>query len=149
MNRDLLSFGEFRENTSSCVMLSSPLHPPALPPCLSPSSNGNGQNYEALLRRGNTLIVCVTTSLPLSSPYTLTLTFLSAYRSSDRFGQFRAKGSVSNSSEMWFSIALPSNFPVGKFHYHVHLSTNRGKDVATYHHNKPVAVLFNPWHPGT
>ena len=121
----------------------------SLPPFLpSLYSSGSGHDYEVLLRRGNTLIVCVTTSLPLSSPYTLTITFLSAYRSSDRFGQFRAKGSTSNSSELWFSITLPFNFPVGKFHYHVHLSVSRGKDVATYHHNKPVAVLFNPWHPG-
>lgn len=121
---------------------------PSLPVSLFSPSSGSGQEYEALLRRGNTLIVCVTTSLPLSSPYTLTLTFLSAYRSNDRFGQFRAKGSATNSSELWFSIALPPNFPVGKFHYHVHLSLSGGKDIATYHHNKPVAVLFNPWYPG-
>ncbi|CAI8024944.1 Protein-glutamine gamma-glutamyltransferase 4 [Geodia barretti] len=106
---------------------------------------GSCTEYEALLRRGDTLIVQVLTSLPLSSPYTLTLTFISAYRSNDRFGQFRAKGSASNSSELWFSITLPPNFPVGKFHYHVHLSTNRGRDIATHHHNKAVAVLFNPW----
>ena len=109
---------------------------------------GSGSEYEALLRRGDTLIVQVTTSSPLSSSYTLTLTFISAYHSNDRFGQFRAKGSIPNSTELWFSITLPANFPVGKFHYHVHLSTNRGRDVASYHHNKPVAVLFNPWLPG-
>lgn len=114
----------------------------------NPYRRGSGTEYEALLRRGNTLIVHVTTTIPLTSSYTLTLTFISAYRSNDRFGQFRAKGSASNVSELWFSITLPSNFPVGKFHYHVHLSANRGIDVATYHHNKPVAVLFNPWLPG-
>ena len=109
---------------------------------------GSCTEYEALLRRGDTLIVQVLTSLPLSSPYTLTLTFISAYRSNDRFGQFKAKGSASNSLELWFSITLPPNFPVGKFHYHVHLSTNRGRDIATHHHNKAVAVLFNPWLSG-
>ena len=111
-------------------------------------SCGSSDEYGVLLRRGDTLIVHVTTSLPLTSPYTLTLTFISAYRSSDRFGQFRAKGSTSNASELWFSITSPSNFPVGKFHSHVHLAISRGKDVATYDHNKPVTVLFNPWHTG-
>ena len=106
------------------------------------------RDYEALLRRGNTLIVCVTTSAALHCSYTISLTFISAYCSSDRFGQFRAQGAAPHSQELWFSISLPHNFPVGKFHTHVHLSVKRGSDVATYFHHKPVAVLFNPWNPG-
>ena len=112
------------------------------------TSRFNCSEYEAVLRRGNTLIVCVTTSQPLISSYAISLTFISAYNSSDRFGQFQAQGKPPGSQELWFSITLPVNFPVGKFHTHVHLSINGGREVATLFHHKPVAVLFNPWNPG-
>ena len=106
------------------------------------------QDCEAIIRRGDTLIISVTTTIPISAPYTLTLTFLSAYHSKDRFGQFRAKGCSPNSNELWFSITLPTNFPVGKFITHTHLSVKSGTSVATHLHYKPVAVLFNPWNKG-
>ena len=112
------------------------------------TSRFNCSEYEAVLRRGNTLIVCVTTSQPLISSYAISLTFISAYNSSDRFGQFRAQGKPPGTQELWFSITLPANFPVGKFHTHVHLSVKGGREIATLYHRKPVAVLFNPWNPG-
>ena len=103
---------------------------------------------DALLRRGNTLVLKVTTSADLSCRYCVSLTFVPVFRPRERFGQFRAKGTAKDSRELWLSITIPTNFPVGKYHAHVALSLGGGAEVLTHYHHKPIVVLFNPWDPG-
>ena len=104
----------------------------------------------AIIRRGNTLILKISTSVQFSSSYTVTLTFVPVFRPQDRFGQFKAQGfSRGGSKELWLSVDVPANFPVGKFHAHLSLSLKgRPADVVTHFHPSPIVVLFNPWNPG-
>lgn len=103
---------------------------------------------EVILRRGNTLILKITTSLELSGSYVVSLTFVPVFRPRDRFGQFRATGEAKGSCELWLSIAIPCSFPVGKYHGHVSLSIKGRVEVITHFHNRAIVVLFNPWNKG-
>ena len=103
---------------------------------------------ETLTRRGNTLILKITTSVDISCPYSVSLTLIPVFRSQERFGQFQAKGVGKRARELWLSIAIPPNFPVGKYYAHVTLTLRGGLEVVTHFHHKPLAVLFNPWNPG-
>ena len=99
-----------------------------------------------LVRRGNTVVLKIVTSITLSCPYVVSLTFVPVHRPMDRFGQFRARGVACESCDLCLSITLPTNFPVGK--YHAHISLSLGGEVLTHFHHKPLVVLFNPWSPG-
>lgn len=103
---------------------------------------------EVILRRGNTLILKITTSLELSGSYVVSLTFVPVFRPRDRFGQFRATGEAKGSCELWLSIAIPCSFPVGKYHGHISLSIKGRVEVITHFHNRAIVVLFNPWNKG-
>lgn len=104
---------------------------------------------EVVLRRGDTLILKITTSLELSGSYVVSLTFVPVFRPRERFGQFRADGEAKGSCHLWLSIAIPSTFPVGKYHGHISLALQSRVEVVTYFHNKAIVVLFNPWNEGT
>ena len=105
--------------------------------------------HSALItRRGNTLVIKILTSVQLSSTYIVTLTFVPVHRPRERFGQFRARGVARESCELWLSIDLPTNFPVGKYHTHISLALGGGAEVLTYYHHQPIVVLFNPWNSG-
>lgn len=108
-----------------------------------------GSGADALLRRGNTLVLRITLSAQIACPYCVSLTFVPVFRSRDRFGQFQAKGEAKGSSELWLSITIPANFPIGKYHAHIAVALRGGAHVITYFHHKPIVVLFNPWNPGT
>lgn len=99
-----------------------------------------------IVRRGNTIVLKITTSVQLSSTYVVSLTFVSYHRPRERFGQFRARGVARQSNELWLSISLPPNFPVGK--YHTQLSLFLGGELATHFCGQAIAVLFNPWSKG-
>ncbi|KAL5489676.1 hypothetical protein EMCRGX_G018794 [Ephydatia muelleri] len=103
---------------------------------------------EALLRRGNTLVMKIVLSSALSGRYTISLTFVPSYRPRDRFGQFRAKGVAQNKSDLWLSIEIPPNFPVGKYNPHISIALESSDDVLTHFHSKFIIVLFNPWNTG-
>lgn len=103
---------------------------------------------EVILRRGNTLILKIVTSLEISNSYIVSLTFVPVFRPRDRFGQFRANGIGKGSCNLWLSIAIPCNFPIGKYHAHITLSVKGRVEVTTYFHNKAIAILFNPWNQG-
>lgn len=103
---------------------------------------------EVVLRRGNTLILKITTSLELSGSYVVSLTFVPVFRPRDRFGQFRAEGEAKGSCQLWLSIAIPPSFPVGKYHGHISLAIKGRVELVTYFHNKAVVILFNPWDEG-
>ena len=104
---------------------------------------------EVILRRGNTLILKITTSLKLSGSYVVSLTFVPVFRPRDRFGQFRADGEAKGSCHnLWLSIAIPPSFPVGKYHGHITLSIKGRVEIVTYFHNKAIVILFNPWNKG-
>ena len=104
---------------------------------------------DALLRRGNTLVLKITLTTKIACPYCVSLTFVPVFRPRDRFGQFQAKGAAKGSSELWLSITIPANFPIGKYHAHIAISLKGGAQVATYFHHKPLIILFNPWNPGS
>ena len=104
---------------------------------------------EALLRRGNTLIMKIVLSSALSGRYTISLTFVPSYRPRDRFGQFRAKGTAKKSTDLWLSIDMPPNFPVGKYNPHISIVLDDSDDILTHFHPKFIVVLFNPWNTGT
>ena len=104
---------------------------------------------EALLRRGNTLIMKIVLSSALSGRYTISLTFVPSYRPRDRFGQFCAKGVAKNKSDLWLSIEIPPNFPVGKYNPHMSIVLEANDDILTHFHPKFIIVLFNPWNTGT
>ena len=104
---------------------------------------------DALLRRGNTLILKIALTTEITCPYCVSLTFVPVFRPRDRFGQFQAKGAAKGSSELWLSITIPANFPIGKYHAHIAVSLKGGAQVATYFHHKPLIILFNPWNPGS
>lgn len=99
-----------------------------------------------LVRRGNTVVLKIVTTIELSCPYVVSLTFVPVHRPRDRFGQFRARGVAHESCDLWLSITLPANFPIGK--YHAHISLSLSGEVLTHFHHNPVVVLFNPWSPG-
>lgn len=103
---------------------------------------------EVVLRRGNTLILKITTSLELSGSYVVSLTFVPVFRPRDRFGQFRADGEAKGSCNLWLSIAIPPSFPVGKYHGHITLTIKGRVEVVTYFHNKAIVILFDPWNKG-
>lgn len=103
---------------------------------------------EAMARRGNTLILKITISADLFCTYTVSLTLVPVFRPHERFGQFQAKGVARGVQELWLSITIPPNFPVGKYHTHVILSLRGGLQVLTHFHHKSLVVLFNPWNPG-
>lgn len=103
---------------------------------------------EVILRRGNTLILKITTSLELSGSYVVSLTFVPVFRPRDRFGQFRADGEAKGTCNLWLSITIPQSFPVGKYHGHITLSVKGRVEVVTHFHNKAIAILFNPWNKG-
>lgn len=111
---------------------------------LQPKASG----VDALLRRGNTLVLRITLSAQIACPYCVSLTFVPVFRPRDRFGQFQAKGDAKGTSELWLSITVPANFPVGKYHAHIAVALRGGAHVITYFHHKPIIVLFNPWNPG-
>lgn len=118
--------------------------------CQQNSSENHTKGLEAtecevVLRRGNTLILKITTSLAVSGDYVVTLTFVPVFRPRDRFGQFRADGVAKGSQNLWLSIAIPPTFPVGKYHAHITLSVKSRVEITTYFHNKAVVILFNPW----
>ena len=103
---------------------------------------------DALLRRGNTLVLRIKLSTEIACPYCVSLTFVPVFRPRDRFGQFQAKGVAKGSSDLWLSITIPANFPVGKYHAHIAVSLTGGAQVITYFHHKPIVILFNPWNSG-
>jgi len=103
---------------------------------------------DVILRRGNTLILKITTSIAITGGYIVTLTFVPVFRPRDRFGQFRADGFSKGSDNLWLSIAIPSTFPVGKYHAHITLAVKGRVEVSTYFHNKAIVILFNPWNSG-
>ena len=103
---------------------------------------------DALLRRGNTLVLRIKLSAEISCPYCVSLTFVPVFRPRDRFGQFQAKGAAKGSSDLWLSITIPANFPIGKYHAHIAVALKGGLQVITYFHHKPIVILFNPWNPG-
>ena len=103
---------------------------------------------EVILRRGNTLILKITTSIELSGGYIVSLTFVPVFRPRDRFGQFRADGEAKGTRHLWLSIAIPSSFPVGKYHGHITLALKGRVELVTYFHNKAIVILFNPWDKG-
>jgi len=100
-----------------------------------------------MARRGNTLILKITISADLFCTYTVSLTLVPVFRPHERFGQFQAKGVARGVQELWLSITIPPNFPVGKYHTHVILSLRGGLQVLTHFHHKSLVVLFNPWNP--
>lgn len=104
---------------------------------------------DALLRRGNTLVLKITLTTEIACLYCVSLTFVPVFCPRDRFGQFQAKGAAKGSSELWLSITIPANFPIGKYHAHIAVSLKGGAQVATYFHHKPLIILFNPWNPGS
>ena len=107
-----------------------------------------GASLDALLRRGNTLVLRIQLSAEIACSYCVSLTFVPMFRPRDRFGQFQAKGIAKGSSELWLSITIPANFPVGKYHAHIAVSLRGGAQVITYFHHKPIVILFNPWNAG-
>ena len=109
----------------------------------------NANDCEALLRRGNTLIMKIVLSSALSGRYTISLSFVPSYRPRDRFGQFRAKGTAKQTTDLWLSIDIPANFPVGKYNPHVSILSEESNDILTHFHPKFIIVLFNPWNTGT
>ena len=87
-------------------------------------------------------------SVALSCSYSVSLTFVPVFRPRERFGQFKAKGMANGTHDIWLSIKLPSNFPIGKYHAHLTVAVQGGLEVVTHFHNKPIVVLFNPWDSG-
>ena len=102
--------------------------------------------HTLITRRGNTLVLQVLISSPVSAPYVVSLTFVPYHRPSERFAQFRARGVAKDSQELRLSVALPSNFPVGKYHTLVTVSV-RG-EILTHYSKQSIAVLFDPWNQG-
>ena len=103
---------------------------------------------DALLRRGNTLVLRIKLTVEIACPYCVSLTFVPVFRPRDRFGQFQAKGVAKGTSDLWLSITIPANFPIGKYHAHIAVSLKGGVQVITYFHHKPIIILFNPWNLG-
>ena len=99
-------------------------------------------------RRGNTVVLQLKLSAALSSPYTVTLTFLPVHGPKERSSTFKTNGWSSNSRELWLSITLPYNFPVGKYDAHLSLSLRGYTEIVTHLVHSALVVLFNPWHPG-
>lgn len=121
--------------------------------CQQTSSENHTERLQAaetgvILRRGNTLILKITTSVEVSGGYTVSLTFVPVFRPRDRFGQFRADGTARGSHHLWLSIAIPYSFPIGKYHAHITLSVKGRVEITTHFHNKAIIVLFNPWNTG-
>lgn len=107
------------------------------------------KDCDVFLRRGNTLIMKIVLSSALSGRYTISLTFVPTYRPRDRFGQFRAKGVAKNKNDLWLSIEIPPNFPVGKYNPHVSIALEDSDDMfLTHFHARYIIVLFNPWNAG-
>ena len=107
------------------------------------------KDQELLLRRGNTLIVKLHTSVEFTGTYNVSLVFTPAYRSRERFAEFRASGTAKTSSELWLSVTIPPNFPVGKYHAHITLNLRGYLEVLTHFHRGTIMVIFNPWNSGS
>lgn len=101
-----------------------------------------------IARRGNTVVLQVKLSSVLSSPYSVTLTFLPVHGPRERSSTFKTNGWSSNSYELWLSITLPCNFPVGKYDAHISLSLKGYTEIITHLVHCALVVLFNPWNPG-
>ena len=106
------------------------------------------KDQELLLRRGNTLIVKLHTSVEFTGSYNVSLVFTPAYRTRERFAEFRASGTAKTSSELWLSVTVPANFPVGKYHAHITLNLRGYLEVLTHFHRGAIMVIFNPWNSG-
>ena len=106
-----------------------------------------GQN-DLLVRRGNILILKIHTSLLLCCDYTVSLVFVATRMKRERYGEFRANGSAKDAKELWLSIIIPANFPVGRFLPHVTLTLKGIPEIFTHFHAGSITVLFNPWNPG-
>lgn len=109
-------------------------------------SPGACSDQALLTRRGNTLVLKILTTAPISASYVVSLTFVPCHRPRERFAQFRARGVAHDSCTVWLSIAMPTNFPVGKYHTQVTLTYNG--EVVTHFSRQPIAVLFDPWNQG-
>ena len=103
---------------------------------------------DLLLRRGNILILKIHTSLLLSCEYTVSLVFVATRMKRERYGEFRANGSAKDAKELWLSISIPANFPVGRFLPHITLTLKGVPEIFTHFHEGSITVLFNPWNPG-
>ena len=104
---------------------------------------------DLVLRRGNSLILKMKTSLIVSCEYIVTLVFATAATMKrERFGEFRATGCAKETEELWLSIEIPSNFPIGKFQPHVTLTLKGLLEVFTHFHQGNIIILFNPLNPG-
>ena len=106
------------------------------------------KDQELLLRRGNTLIVKLHTSVEFTGTYNVSLVFTPAFRTRERFAEFRASGTAKTSSELWLSVTIPANFPVGKYHAHITLNLRGYLEVLTHFHRGAIMVIFNPWNSG-
>lgn len=103
---------------------------------------------DLLLRRGNILILKIHTSLLLSCEYTVSLVFVATRMKRERYGEFRANGCAKDAKELWLSINIPANFPVGRFLPHITLTLKGVPEIFTHFHEGSITVLFNPWNPG-
>lgn len=105
------------------------------------------QDCNLVVRRGSNLLLHLTLSQPLtSSLYTISLTFIPVYGPRERSSIFRASGKGKRKIELWLSVPLPANFPVGKYDTHVSLSLQSHVEILTHTVHSAVVVLFNPWH---
>nr|WVH01987.1 protein-glutamine gamma-glutamyltransferase K-like isoform X6 [Halisarca dujardinii] len=111
------------------------------------TSRFHSKPEQLILRRGNSLILKLQTSLIFTSEYTVTLVFVAAQMKRERFGEFRASGNAKETKELWLSIEIPGNFPVGKFQPHVTLTLKDIPEIFTCFHQGSVVVLFNALNP--
>lgn len=102
-----------------------------------------------VMRRGCSVVLQLAFSQPLSTQYTATLTFvLAGGPQRERCSTFRVYGMGKGSPELWLSITLPSNFPVGHYDCQVSMSFSGCTEVIMHYMHSAVIVLFNPWHKG-
>ena len=108
----------------------------------------NPDNNDIILRRGNTIVLKVHTTLSFTCEYTVSLVLVGSRTRRERFGEFRACGVAKDIKEIWLSIAIPPKFPIGRFQPHVTLTLKGVPEVCTHFHPGTLTVLFNPWNPG-
>ena len=110
----------------------------------------HSKDASLVTRRGCSVVLQLHFSQPLSVQYTTTLTFIPAGGPlRERSSTFRVSGLGKGSPELWLSIMLPTNFPVGHYDGQVSMSFSGCTEVIMHYIHSAVVVLFNPWNKGT
>ena len=99
-------------------------------------------------RRGCILFLDINLSQPLTSTYTITVSFIPTYGPKERSSIFRAVSKGKGIPRLCLSIDLPSNFPVGYYDLQITMSLQSSPEILLYTMPNALTVIFNCYFTG-